>query len=297
MEGIEKLKKQLKYKIRLLEEPKRRALSSRFPFLKKPIISLRVHLTFWRNWLLHVVNIRNNKDFFDNVVVRHQSLLMRKLGDSTERLQRQKILNLSVAGERLNGIIIPPGRVFSFWHIVGKPTFGRGFTTGMLLSNGEVVEGMGGGLCQMSNLLYWMFLHAPVEIIQRYHHSKDVFPDSGRVLPFGSGATILYNFVDLKVRNISDTPLQLKIWLTDQHLKGQLLAEDSMSSKFHVFEKEHFFVKYKNKYYRYNEIWQEEKKQGKIIKTQKVITNFAPVLYDVTDKYLRDRNYDLIEFE
>src|SRR3989339_961089 len=201
---------------------------------------------------------------------------------------------LKIAASKLDKIIIKPGQTFSFWHLVGRPSAKRGFVNGMLLSNGKVVEGLGGGLCQMANLLYWMFLHAPVEIKQRYHHSLDVFPDSGRTLPFGSGATVLYNFVDLKIKNISPDTLQLKIWLTDNHLKGQLLSDKKIESKFHIYEKKHCFIEREGKYYRFNEIWREEKVQGEIINNQKIIENFAPVLYEVNDNYLKENNYKLI---
>lgn len=166
----------------------------------------------------------------------------------------------------------------------------------MLLSNGRVVRGLGGGLCQLSNFLYWIFLHAPTEIVERYHHSKDVFPDSHRTLPFGAGATILYNFVDLKVKNISSYPLQLKIWLTDNHLKGQLLSPRPVPDKYHVFEKNHFFIKRGKKYFRYNEIYREMKVEGQVKKIEKVTTNFAPVLYQVTNAYLHDNSFKVLDF-
>ena len=176
-------------------------------------------------------------------------MLRRKLGDSDPRLQEQKITNLKQAVKNLNGVVILPGKFFSLWSIVGEPSAKNGYVNGMLLSGGKVIEGMGGGLCQLSNFLFWIFLHVPSEVVQRYHHSIDVFPDSGRVLPFGSGATILYNFIDLKIKNISDQPLQLKMWITDKHLKGQLLVPKRIESKFHVFEKNHTFIKKDNKYF------------------------------------------------
>ena len=175
--------------------------------------------------------------FYNCVVARHQSVLFRALGDSDPRLQRRKVTNLRLATARIDGLVIPPGREFSFWHTVGAPTPARGFVKGMLLSEGEIVEGYGGGLCQLSNLLYWLFLHTPLTVTERFHHALDVFPDSGRVLPFGSGATILYNYIDLRARNTTDAPLQLKVWLTDKHLKGQVLSPERIPVKYHVFEK------------------------------------------------------------
>ena len=60
---------------------------------------------------------------------------------------------------------------------------------GMILRNGRVASGVGGGLCQMTNLLYWMTLHTPLTVTERWRHGYDVFPDSNRTQPFGSGAT------------------------------------------------------------------------------------------------------------
>jgi vancomycin resistance protein VanW len=229
-------------------------------------------------------------------VARHQSLLRRKLGESDPRLQDQKIINLRQAVKKLNGIIIQPRHIFSLWKIIGKPKYKNGYVDGMLLSNGKVVEGLGGGLCQLSNFLFWIFLHAPVEIVKRYHHSMDVFPDSGRTLPFGSGATILYNFIDLKLKNISTCPLQLKIWLTDNHLKGQILSPQPLPQKFHAFEKNHRFIKRGDKYFRFNQIYREEKIHGKSLKIEKITTNFAPTLYKVTDEYLQKNNFEVLDF-
>ena len=290
------LEKDIARRIYSYEHPKRIALSKRYPFLKGLILVLRHLLRNGQNFFNLKIRFKRRKKFFNSVVARHQSVLRRKLGDSNPRLQEQKITNLKQAVKELNGIIIEPSDIFSLWAIIGKPSYKRGYVNGMLLSNGRVIEGLGGGMCQLSNFLYWIFLHAPFEIVERYHHSMDVFPDSGRVLPFGSGATILYNFVDLKAKNKSKYPLQLKIWLTENHLKGQILSPYPILEKFHVFEKNHFFVKRGKKYFRYNEIYREVKIRGKVKKIEKVTTNFAPVLYKVTDKYLKRNNFKVLDF-
>jgi vancomycin resistance protein VanW len=271
-------------------------LSKKYPFLKKPIIFIRHFITNIKIFFNKKIKFKKDKNFLPSILARHQSLLKRKLGDSDPKLQEQKITNLKQAVKKLNGIIIQPGDIFSLWQIIGKPTPKKGYVNGMLLSNGKVIEGMGGGLCQLSNFLYWIFLHAPTETIERYYHSMDVFPDSSRTLPFGSGATILYNFVDLKVQNISNQPLQLKIWLTDTHLKGQILTTKPFKEKFHIFEKNHFFIKRNEKYFRYNEIYKETKINGIPQKIKKITTNFAPVLYQVTQDYLEKNNFQVIDF-
>ncbi|MCX6799633.1 MAG: VanW family protein [Candidatus Falkowbacteria bacterium] len=249
-----------------------------------------------QNFFDFKIKYQRKDEFFNCIIVRHQSVLRRKLGDSDLNLQEQKIINLRQAIPLLNGVVIKPGRIFSLWHIIGKPTIDNGYVDGMLLSNGKIIEGLGGGLCQLSNFIYWLFLHAPVKTIERHHHSMDVFPDSGRVLPFGSGATILYNFIDLKVKNISAHPLQLKIWLTDTHLKGQIVSPYSIPEKIHVFEKNHFFVKRGKQYFRYNEIYKEIKIAGKTVKSEKITTNFAPILYEVSKEYIQKNNFKVLDF-
>lgn len=273
---------------------KRTAISKRFPFLKKEIIFLRYATTNIKNFLNLKIKHKKQKYYFNHVVAKHQSVLRRKLGDSDPKLQEQKIINIKQAIKKLDGIVIKPNNIFSFWKIIGKPSYKKGYVNGMLLSDGKIIEGVGGGLCQLSNFIYWIFLHAPTKTIQRYHHSMDVFPDSGRVLPFGSGATVLYNFIDLKIKNISKHSIQLKIWVTEKHLKGQILSPRPINEKFHIFEKNRFFIKDGNQYFRYNEIYRETKVNGKITKTEKSTTNFAPVLYKMTKKYLQKNNYRII---
>lgn len=294
---MDSFERELAEKVHAYEKPPRVALSSKYPLLKRPIIMTRRTLRNTANIFDLQISYQRKKDFFTNVVARHQSLLRRKLGDSDPRLQEQKIINLQKAAERLNGVVIEPGKVFSLWDIVGKPTRRKGYVNGMLLSNGKVVEGLGGGLCQLANFLFWIFMHAPVEVVERYHHSMDVFPDSGRTLPFGSGATILYNFVDLKIKNTSPYPLQLKIWLTDNHLKGQVLSQERIVEKYHVYEQNHCFVKKGDTYFRYNEIWRQKRVNGDVLENMMLVKNFAPVLYSITPEYLKENNFTVIDLE
>lgn len=292
---MDSLRRDLIKIVRAYESPHRVALSKKYPKFKKPIIASRQIIRNFDNFFNFKIMHVKKENFFDCVIERHQSVLRRKLGDSDAKLQEQKIINLQQAVKKLNGVIIKPNRIFSLWKIIGKPSYKDGYVDGMLLSNGQIIEGLGGGLCQLSNFLHWIFLHTPFKITERYHHSMDVFPDSGRTLPFGSGATILYNFIDLKAKNISKYPLQLKIWLTDNHLKGQIVCPHRVPFKIHIFEKNNVFIKKGNKYYRYNEIYRETKVDGKVQKTEKILTNFAPVLYKVTSQYLRQNNFKVIK--
>lgn len=82
-------------------------------------------------------------------------------------LQYNKITNLRLAVEKLNGSIIKPNQCFSIWHNVGRPTKKRGFLEGLSLHNGKIGKDIGGGLCQLGNLIYWMFLHSELTVTER----------------------------------------------------------------------------------------------------------------------------------
>ncbi len=238
-----------------------------------------------------IADVRNVKKFARELVAenlpfsvkKHQSLLRRKLGNSDPQLQENKILNLGIANKTIDGILIRPGETFSFWQCLGEATAEKGYTEGMQLSRGEVVRGIGGGLCQLANLLYWMALHTLVEIVERHHHSFDPFPDENRTLPFGSGAGVFFNYIDLRFYNPTKQTFQIRVWLTENHLKGAVLTDAELPEAYHVFEKEHRFLKRDEKVYRQNEIWREviDKRTGNKIREELVGKNLAEVKYEI----------------
>ncbi len=201
-----------------LEHGTRRAFTLRYPLFLPVILFIKRLFKNLKLFFTGPFSRKISSKLLPHVVTRHSSPLFRKLGNSDPHLHEGKIQNLTVALKKLDGLIIPPGGKFSFWHALGNPTKKKGYTTGMLLSDGKVVEGIGGGLCQLSNLLYWMFLHTQVDITERKHHSRDAFPDSGRTIPFGSGATVFYNLIDLKIHNTTPHPLQLRLCLNQNQL-------------------------------------------------------------------------------
>ena len=217
-------------------------------------------------------------------LIRHQSVLLRTLGDADMRLQRNKITNLRLAAAMLDGLVVRPGETFSFWRAVGNPSAARGYIPGMLISNGQVLEGVGGGLCQMANLLYWMALHTPLTVTERHRHSLDLFPDSGRVLPFGSGATLFYNYMDLAWKNETPCSFRLRMWLTDTHLVGELSADVLPPDTFHVEERDHAFTRAADgSVWRHNRLFQihVDRATGNCLGKTLVAANDCRVVYDV----------------
>ena len=199
-------------------------------------------------------------------------------------MQENKVHNLKIACPTIDGVLIRPGQTFSFWHRVGEATLERGYCEGMQLSRGEVVRGVGGGLCQLANLLYWMALHTPLDVVERHHHSFDPFPDENRVLPFGSGAGVFFNYIDLRFYNPTDLTFQVKVWLTDEHLKGAIFSDRETSHTFHVFERKHRFIREGGRAFRENEIWREkiDRRSGKRVAEELLVANHSEVKYDLS---------------
>lgn len=215
-------------------------------------------------------------------VKKHQSVLLKKLGDSDMQLQINKVTNLGIALRQITGIVIRPGETFSFCKLVGRPSQRKGYLHGMELSFGEARPGIGGGICQISNLIHWLVMHSPLTVTERYHHSFDPFPDDGRVLPFGSGATVFYNYRDYQFTNNTKYTFQVNLWLSDKCLEGELRMDTELDYAYHVFEKDHAFLEIDGQFYRRNEIWREKIlkfESGRVIDTELVTKNFARVTY------------------
>lgn len=216
-------------------------------------------------------------------IYKHKSLIRRKLGNVDMKLQENKATNLSLAAPKINGIIIKPQEVFSFWKLVNKCTESRGYKEGLVIKSGNVDKGIGGGMCQFTNLIHWMILHSPLTIIEQHHHNHiDIFPDYGRKIPFGTGTSIMYNYLDYQFINNTEQEFQLITYTTDNYLCGELRSDKEIDYSYHIEEENSYFIKKEDGYYRNNEIYRMkiDKRTGNLVEKLLVIENNSRVLYD-----------------
>jgi len=214
-------------------------------------------------------------------VKRHKSLLLRQLGETEMWMQHNKVTNLRLACGQVDGLIIRPGETFSFNQVVGNATRRKGYLKGMRLSNGQARPGIGGGICQLANLLHWMVLHSPLTVTQRSTHSFDPFPDNGRVLPWGVGCSIVYNYVDLQFRNDTDQTFQLRVGVGERYLEGEILSDVPAATSYRVFAQGERFLRAGTDYFRRNEIWRTviDRRTGRTTAEELVRENVALVKY------------------
>ncbi|MCY1020938.1 VanW family protein [Pyxidicoccus sp. MSG2] len=138
--------------------------------------------------------------------------------------------NLSRALCPLQDVRLPPGRLFSFWRLVGSPSRGRGFVDGRNLVGGELIASEGGGLCQLSGLIHLLALRSGLEVVERHPHSVDLYTDETRFAPLGSDATVVYGYKDLRLRNVLPFPVALRFHLEADWLTGSLRAPAAMET-------------------------------------------------------------------
>ncbi len=119
--------------------------------------------------------------------------------------------NIITAKSFIEPITILPNEIFSFWKIVGKPSEKRGFVKSRSLINGQTIESFGGGLCQLSGLIYLTSIYCGLEILERYNHSVDIYDETTRYMPLGGDAAVAYGYKDLKIRNNLKNSISFRI--------------------------------------------------------------------------------------
>ena len=113
--------------------------------------------------------------------------------------------NLRLASNKINGTVIMPGEVFSYNKVVGKRTIAAGYKNAEIFSEGQVVDGLGGGICQVSSTLYNAALYADMTMTSRTNH---MFVPS--YVKAGRDATVVWGSIDFKFKNERDYPIKIE---------------------------------------------------------------------------------------
>lgn len=112
--------------------------------------------------------------------------------------------NIRLAVKKINGVVLMPGQSFSYNQTLGKRTTAAGYKVAAVYSNGEVSEGVGGGICQVSSTLYNSVLLSNLEVVERHNHSFN----PGYV-PAGQDATVSWGGPDFKFKNNRSYPVRI----------------------------------------------------------------------------------------
>ena len=262
---------------------KRKLFCEISPFTYKISRMKNVTIRNLKNMLNQNLATTYSKELLPFIIYDHKSLIRRTLGEVDPQLQENKATNLSIAAPKISHILIKPNEEFSFWKCVGTCTKEKGYLEGLYVYSNGMGQGIGGGLCQMSNLIHWMVLHTPLEITEHHHHDQiDLFPDHGRVVPFGTGTSVAYNYVDYRFKNNTKNTYQLILYTTDKYLCGELRCDSELDMKYHIYTEDEHFRKEDDGIYRCGKVMRKcvDKVTGLTTSNECIKENHAKIRYD-----------------
>ena len=218
-----------------------------------------------------------------NVVYTQTSGLIKRGPGIDPVLQENKAVNIGLASQQINNLVIHPGETFSFWKTVGKTSRRKGYKDGRVIIANGLQPGTGGGLCNLSNTLHLLVLHSPLTVTEIWKHSDALAPDEGGRHPFATGTSVSYNNIDYRFRNDTHQDVQLCVWVEGETLKAELRSEREFPRRYEITEEGHHFHKEDDgKYYRISKIYREsyDKKSGKLLKKELIWDNHSMVMFD-----------------
>ena len=222
------------------------------------------------------------KEKLPNVVSEHSSNMIKRAKGVDLRLQENKASNIMLACSKINGMVIHPGEVFSFWRTVGKSSEKNGYKEGRVIKGNRLIAGTGGGLCNLGNTIHLLVLHSPLEVTEFHKHSDALAPDEGKRVPFSSGTSISYNYIDYRFKNNTDQDVQLLLWCEGEFLHAELRSEREFPWRYKLLEEDHHFQKEGDKYYRVSKIYREinDRATGAFLDKELILNNHSEVMFD-----------------
>ncbi len=139
-----------------------------------------------------------------------------------------KVHNIFNGFMKVEKIIIKPNEIFSFWKIVGKPNSKNNFRTGRNIIKGKISEEIGGGLCQLSSIIYVTALKTNLEIVERFNHSVDIYKEEERFTPLGADATIVFVYKDLRIKNNYPFSIKFSFEIIENQIVCSLLSQEKI---------------------------------------------------------------------
>ncbi len=128
--------------------------------------------------------------------------------------------NIAIAASKINSCLLMPGDEFSFNGRTGPTGVAEGYQDAPVIVNGELVPGVGGGVCQVSTTLYNAVIRSNLDIITRRNHSLSV-----AYVPLGHDAAVAYNSLDLKFRNSLSFPVYIESFVYGNRVYARLYGE------------------------------------------------------------------------
>jgi vancomycin resistance protein VanW len=196
--------------------------------------------------------------------------------------QFNKAKNIELACQKLNGLVIKPGEVFSFWKLVGKISEKKGYKAGRVIERNKLILGIGGGICNLANTINLLVIHSPLLITEFHTHSDALAPDETGRIPLNAGTSVSYNHIDYRFKNTTNQSFQLMLWCEGEVLHAALRSERELPYTYDILEENHHFTKEKEKFYRISKIYKAtlSKTSGDMVEKTLIWDNHSEVMFD-----------------
>lgn len=134
--------------------------------------------------------------------------------------QQKRGKNIDNAAQKLDGLVISPGELISFNQVIGERSEANGFHKSWEIFKGEMIEGMGGGTCQVASTFHAATVFGGLDVLERLPHSRP-----SAYIPMGLDSTVVFPSVDLKVRNPHPFPVVVHAKTEGSKLKIEILGK------------------------------------------------------------------------
>lgn len=143
----------------------------------------------------------------------------------TGSMDNPRNVNVLNAARHINGIVVQPGEIFSTNRNFGVMTYANGYRYAPIILNGQFVDGIGGGVCQISSTLYMALLFAEMEIVERRNHSLRV-----GYIDWAMDATLAGDWIDLRWRNNTSYPVTVEALVQNGDVIINIFGNESRAS-------------------------------------------------------------------
>lgn len=207
--------------------------------------------------------------------------------------QTNKAHNLRLAAAKLDGMIVYPGETFSLCQAIRNADKEIPYKNGLILMNGRWTTAYGGGLCQISSLLFWLFLHSPLTIIERHGHGIQNFPYNFYDGVKGVDAAIYEGWLDLKAKNDTDYAFQIKIEFNNENIIGQLFAQRDIGLSYSITNGNTVYYRKNGKIYEETDILRSimSDMSNQSIAMERLYRNKCQIGYELPSNTLIDDKY------
>jgi vancomycin resistance protein YoaR len=134
---------------------------------------------------------------------------------------KERTYNLRLAASKLDGTVVMPGQIFDFNGTVGPRDEAHGYRVAPVIAQGELVDGLGGGTCQISGTLHGAAFFSGLQMVERYPHSRPSF-----YIKLGLDATVVYPTINFRFKNVFDFPIVLHETVANGVVRAEILGAE-----------------------------------------------------------------------